>query len=109
MYIPICVIAVALFLINPDLAFLFGIIYCFAMNPILLIPVVAIFLLIKGVDYYNYEVAPAIKRNKYKLFRYAIKHRKVYYIVKYNKLILWSLMFISAVIIYIYGMIGALI
>lgn len=51
----------------------------------------------------------AIKRNKYKLFRYAIKHRKVYYIVKYNKLILWSLMFISAVIIYIYGMIGALI
>lgn len=98
MYIPICVIAVALFLINPDLAFLFGIIYCFAMNPILLIPVVAIFLLIKGVDYYDYVVAPTIRKYKYRLFRYAVKHRKMHFIIKNITPIIWTIILAPIII-----------
>lgn len=98
MYIPIWVIVIALFLINPDLAFLFGIIYCFAMNPAWLIPVIAIILLIKGVDYYDYEISPTIRKYKYKLFRYAAKHRKVHFIIKNITPIIWTIVLAPIII-----------
>jgi hypothetical protein len=98
MYIPIWVIAVVLFFINPDLAFLFGIIYCFVINPAWLIPVIAFILLIKAVDYYDYEIAPTIRKYKYKLFRYAVKHRKVHFIIKNITPIIWTIILAPIII-----------